>query len=183
MKEDGYVIRNESATHFLTFQVEKWVDVFTREHYKQIIVKALDYCRKEFGLKVFGYVIMSNHIHAIFQNPKGTLSKNITTFKKFTGREIIQAIQTIPESRADWMLKRFEFSLPYSNTRADHKFWRADNHAKEIYSQQFLLEKLNYIHNNPVRAGWVYEPEHYLYSSARNYNKLISVVEIDVLDI
>ena len=66
MKEDSFVIRNESAAHFLTFQVMDWVDVFTRQHYKDIIIKTLDYCRKEFGLKVFGYVIMSNHMHAIF---------------------------------------------------------------------------------------------------------------------
>ena len=183
MKEDGFVIRNESAAHFLTFQVMDWVDVFTRQHYKDIIIKTLDYCRKEFGLKVFGYVIMSNHMHAIFQSPNGNLSKTITSFKKFTGREIIKAIQTIPESRADWMLKRFEFRLPYSNNKAEHKFWRTDNHAKEIFTQDFLLEKLNYIHNNPVRSGWVEEQEHYLYSSARNYNKLIAVVEIDVLDV
>lgn len=183
MKDEGYVIRNEFAAHFLTFQVMDWVDIFTREHYKNIIIKTLEYCRTQFGLKVFGYVIMPNHMHAIFQSPDGNLSKIITSFKKYTGREIILAIQTVPESRASWMLKRFEFALPESNTNSAHKFWRTDNHAKEIYSQKFLLEKLNYIHNNPVRAGWVYEQEDFVYSSARNYNKLIAVVDIDVLDI
>lgn len=61
----GFQIYDQSATYFLTFQVVEWVDIFTRPHYKEIITNSFDYCRKEKGLQLNGYVIMTNHLHLI----------------------------------------------------------------------------------------------------------------------
>jgi hypothetical protein len=58
----GYQIYDQNKLHYLTFQIVQWVDVFTRNEYKQIIVNSFDYCRKNKGLELYAYVIMTNHI-------------------------------------------------------------------------------------------------------------------------
>ena len=183
MKQEGYAIHDQYATYFLTFQVVDWIDIFSRKIYRDIAIESFDYCRKEMDLKIFGYVIMTNHIHAIMKSPVGKLSSNIASFKKFTAVNILKKITEIHESRASWMLKRFEIATYKRNLKSNHQFWTTDNQPKECFSRSFLLQKLNYIHQNPVRAGFVDLPEHYLYSSARNYSNWLAVMEIDLLDI
>jgi putative transposase len=73
------------------------------------------------------------------------------------------------ESRKEWMLYRFQYAGKFKTNVKEFKFWRDGNHAKECYRPHFTMEKLNYIHQNPVRAMIVDEAENYLFSSARNY--------------
>ncbi len=80
----GYIIRNQDRPHFITCTVINWIDVFTRKTYCDIVIDSLAYCIKEKGLILYGYVIMSNHIHLIVQSSKGKLSELIRDFKKFT---------------------------------------------------------------------------------------------------
>jgi hypothetical protein len=63
----------------------------------------------------------------------------------------------------------FKFFAIKNRRKRDHQFWQSDNHPIEIYSKAVLRQKLDYIHNNPVRAGWVNMPQHFIYSSASNY--------------
>lgn len=110
MKEEGYVIRHQFAPHFVTFQVVDWVDIFCRKIYRDTIIESLKDSREKLGLLVHGYVIMTNHVHSVLRSKNGKLSTTIGSIKKFTSRIIHQAITSFPESRADWMLKRFEFA-------------------------------------------------------------------------
>jgi putative transposase len=64
------------------------------------------------------------------------------------------------------MEHRFQWNAGLRNNRSLHQVWTDDNHAEEIWSRKFFDQKLNYIHMNPVTAGWVHEPEHWRYSSA-----------------
>ena len=59
----GYQIKEQDQLHFVTLQVVDWIDVFTRENYRKIIVENLNFCQKNKGLEIYGWVIMSNHIH------------------------------------------------------------------------------------------------------------------------
>jgi REP element-mobilizing transposase RayT len=88
----GYHIKNQYAIHFVTFTIVGWVDVFTRKETKNIIIDAFKYCIENKGLKIYGYVIMSNHIHAMIQASEdvSTLSDLIRDFKKHTPKEIIK---------------------------------------------------------------------------------------------
>ncbi|MEZ5014633.1 MAG: transposase [Chitinophagales bacterium] len=183
MKEEGYVIRNPLLPHFITFTVVEWIDIFSRKIYRDIVMESMEFCRVQMGLKVHAFVIMSNHMHVIWSNPDGVLHDIVTSFKKFTGRKIIQTIPAIPESRSAWMLKKFEISAAIHKRNSDHQFWAYDNHYKEIYSYPFLIQKLQYIHQNPVKAGIVDEPEHFVYSSARNYAGQFSLFKVDLLDV
>ena len=100
----GYQIKDQQALHYLTIQVVDWIDVFTRKAYRDIVIDSLQFCQKHKGLQIFGYVIMSNHIHLIANSPQGELSNTVRDFKKFTAKNIIESITNDNESRKDWML-------------------------------------------------------------------------------
>ena len=102
---------------------------------------------------LYGYVIMSNHIHLIVQSKKGKLSDLIRDFKKFTASKILEKIQTEPESRREWMLERFKKATETHSRNKNYQFWQYGNHAEEVYSHKFMWSKLDYIHLNPVCSG------------------------------
>ena len=178
----GYQIYNQQATYFLTFQVVEWVDVFTRPAYKTILTDCFSFCRKNKGLQLFGYVIMTNHVHLIARAKEGyRLSDIVRDFKKFTANQILPMLQGAQESRRDWMLKRFEFAAAAHQRNSHYQFWTHENHAIELFNADFAKQKLAYIHNNPVRAAIVEMPEDYLYSSARNYAGKEGIIDVDWL--
>ena len=91
----GYIIKDQNASHFLTFTVCGWIDLFTRKLYKDILVDSFKYCQKEKGLILNAYVIMSNHLHLIAMAAEGfSLSDIIRDFKKFTHHKMIQIIES-----------------------------------------------------------------------------------------
>jgi REP element-mobilizing transposase RayT len=176
--KEGYIIRDQSKAHFITATVVDWVDVFSRKAYRDCIIESLDFCIKNKGMILYGFVIMSNHIHLIIQSDKNKLSDLIRDFKKFTAKTILHKIETEPESRADWMLKRFEFACKSHSRNEKYQFWQYGNHPEEIFSEKFFWSKLDYIHLNPVRAGIVVKASHYLYSSASNYVNDYGIITI-----
>ena len=181
MKE-GYVIRDQTLPHFITATVVDWIDVFTRQTYRDIVIESLDYCIKNKGMILYGYVIMSNHIHLIIQSEEGKLSDLIRDFKKFTAKSILEKIQNSPESRKEWMLERFKLAAQTHNRNKDYQFWQYGNHAEEIYSNEFMWSKLDYIHLNPVRSGLVLKASDYIYSSAGNYVNNSGLLTIEKAD-
>ncbi|MNP97130.1 Transposase IS200 like protein [compost metagenome] len=181
MKE-GYVIRDQKLPHFITPTVVDWIDVFTRQCYRDIVIECLDYCIKNKGMILYGYVIMSNHIHLIIQSESGKLSDLIRDFKKFIAKNILEKIQNGPESRREWMLQRFELATESHQRNKKFQFWQYGNHAEEIYSIEFMWSKLHYVHLNPVRAGLVAKASDYIYSSASNYMSDSGLLEIEKVD-
>ena len=180
---DGYKIRDQTLPHFITATVVDWVDVFTRKNYRDIVIECLDFCIREKGMVLFGYVIMSNHIHMVVQSNNGELSNLIRDFKKFTATKILEKIQSEPESRREWILERFKLAAESHTRNKNYQFWKYGNHPEEIYSNTFMWSKLDYIHLNPVRAGIVEKASHYIYSSASNYvsdNGLLKIEKADI---
>lgn len=176
---DGYKIKDQGALHFITFSIEGWIDLFSRQLYRDLFLENMQYCRLNKALKVGAYVIMSNHIHLLLQSAAGKLSDTIRDLKSYSSKKFIAAIQAEPESRRDWLMYMFDFYAKRTNKNEIFKIGTNDNHPEAIYSQSFLLSKLNYIHENPVRAGLVMKAEDYVYSSASNYvhDKGISVID------
>jgi REP element-mobilizing transposase RayT len=152
-----------------------WIDVFTRKNFKFALIDALEYCQKEKGLAIYGYCIMSSHIHLIVRSEgQNSLSDILRDFKKFTSKEIIKQIINESESRKGWMLEYFK----KAQGKSGFKFWKDGNHLEMITSNKFFDEKLEYIHNNPVKEMIVERPEDYLFSSARNYAGLSNFLEV-----
>ncbi len=181
MKE-GYIIRDQTLPYYITATVVDWIDIFTMQTYRDSIIESLDYCIKNKGMILYGYVIMSNHIHLIIQSEDGKLSDLIRDFKKFTAKNILDKIQAVPESRKEWMLERFKLAAEKHTRNKNYQFWQYGNHAEEIYSNKFMWSKLDYIHLNPVRAGLVEKASHYIYSSASNYINDSGLLKIEKAD-
>ena len=178
---EKYKIWDQKKAYFLTMSVVGWIDVFTRKNHKLAIISSLKYCQKEKGLAIFGYCLMPSHLHLIARAENNfSLSDILRDFKKFTSKAILTQIQTENESRRDWMMEYFRKAPERLNGRTIFQFWQEGNHAEEINSNRFFNEKLQYIHNNPVKELIVEKPEDFLFSSARNFAGLDNYLEITV---
>jgi len=128
MSEGGYKIRNPAAIHFITFAVVEWVDVFTRKDYRDIVLDSIRFCQAEKGLVLHSWCLMSNHLHLIVSAKNENLSDILRDFKKFTSKQIIEAIiNNKQESRRDWMLKIFKEEGTKSSRNTNYQFWRQNN--------------------------------------------------------
>ena len=163
--------RITGEVYFVTDTVVDWVDIFSRPSYKHIIIDSLKYCQEQKGLLIYAWVLMTNHLHMIVgANGNNKVSDIMRDFKKFTSKEIISVLKTdIQESRREWMLNRFEYAGRNDKKITNYRFWQEGNDAQEIFLQDYFNQKLNYIHQNPVRAEIVNNPEDYRYSSAIDY--------------
>ncbi|SIQ92142.1 REP element-mobilizing transposase RayT [Mucilaginibacter lappiensis] len=180
---DQYRVRNPEEVYFVTFTIVDWVDVFTRPSYKQLIIESLIYCQQQKGLEVYSYCLMTNHLHLLVSaKHPATLPDIIRDFKKYTSKEIVKLIQNEPESRRDWILYRFQYHTKYSSRVQDYKVWQDGYHGIACDNASILSQKLDYIHNNPVRAGIVIVSEHYQYSSAANYSGEEGMMNVVLLD-
>jgi putative transposase len=166
-----YKFGDNEIAHFITFSVINWIDALTRNEYKDIVVESLQYCIKEKGLQLHAGVIMSNHVHLIASAKQGFMLTNILRdLKKFTSNKIFKAIEENPkESRKEWMLWMFKRAGKRNSNNKDFQFWQQDNHPIELNTAEMLKQRLDYLHQNPVRAGIVYEPQDYVYSSGIDY--------------
>ncbi|MBI5541859.1 MAG: transposase [Bacteroidia bacterium] len=176
----GYQIKNQNAIYFLTFQVVDWADIFTRKVYRDIVIESLKYCKEQKQLKLYAYVIMSNHVHCILST-ENNLSDIIRDFKKYTSKKILKEIDNPKESRRKWLMMIFKYHAKFNKRNKDLQFWTQENHAVELSNNDMIESRVNYIHQNPVKAGIVQNEYDYLYSSARNFAGLDSVIEIDEL--
>lgn len=109
-----YKIHSEEDCHFLTLTVVSWVDLFTRKSYRDILIESLKYCQDQKGLEIFGFVIMSNHIHLLARSSTGNLSGTIRDFKSFTAKEMIKISKSEKESRRDWLEVVFKFNARFN---------------------------------------------------------------------
>ena len=168
----GYKFHNAEGLYFVSFATVGWIDVFTRPVYKEIVVESIRYCQREKGLNLYAWVIMTNHIHLIAAAAQSKLMSHILRdLKRHTSKQLIKAIAQNPkESRKQWMLAIFGKAGKYNSNNTDFQFWQQDNHPIELLSVDMLQQKLDYLHANPVEAGFVDKEEEYLYSSARDYH-------------
>lgn len=168
--------------YFVTSTVVDWIDIFTRPKYKHIILESLAYCQQKKGLKIYAWVLMSNHLHMIVSSAtEASVSDILRDFKKFTSKRILTELEIDPqESRREWMLDRFHFAGANDKKISKYRFWQEGCHQELIYLYDFYMQKLNYIHNNPVRQEIVARPEEYLYSSAVNYAGEKGMLEVVV---
>ena len=125
---------------------------------------------------------MSSHIHLLCKGTGGfILSEIIRDFKKFTSKKIIRTIIEEPESRREWLLDSFKKACEHLNRNQEYKIWQDGYHAEHIYSNSFIKQKVHYIHNKPVEELVVSSPEHYYFSSARNYAEMENDLDVVLL--
>ena len=122
----------------------------------------------------------SDHIHAILRSSNGRLSDTIKEFKSFTAKKMLEQITNENESRREWMLSEFEFAARKHKRNEKYQIWTHENHPVILYGNTLIQQRINYIHDNPVRSGIVAKQEDYLYSSARAYAGLDCLIDVIV---
>ena len=165
-----YKVGEDAIPHFVTFSVVGWIDVFSREQYKELFLESLKYCQQKKGMVLHAWVIMTNHVHLIISSISNKLEHVVRDLKKFTSKQISKAIkENNAESRKEWMLNIFSYTGKNNNNNKEFQFWKQDYHPIELDTPEKMKQRLDYLHENPVRGGLVWEPWHYKYSSAIDY--------------
>jgi REP element-mobilizing transposase RayT len=161
------VFEEGSRFYFTTSTIVEWTHIFTEKRYFDLIIDSLKYCQQHKGLELVGYVIMLNHLHLITYTEEGVqLSYVMGDFKKFTSKKITKQLR---QDNRKLPLYIFRKAAERSRENQEYKVWEDGFHPQQIFSLEMLRQKLDYLHVNPVRKGFVERPEHWLYSSARNY--------------
>jgi putative transposase len=160
----------DAIPHFVTFTVVGWIDVFSRERYKELFVESLKYCQENKGMILHAWVIMTNHVHLIISSDSNKLENIVRDLKKYTSKQILKSIEeNNAESRKEWMMNIFSYAGKGNRNNKEYQFWKQDYHPIVLNSTEKLKQRLDYLHENPVRSGLVWEPWHYKYSSAIDY--------------
>lgn len=176
---DRYKISDKNAAYFITMTVVDWLDVFSVKKQKQLIVDSLKYGQRNMGLEIYCWCLMPSHLHIICRaTGEMGMSAFLRDFKKFTSKAIVKNVMDEPEDRRELFLSRFKAACSHLKRGQKYKVWQDSNHAMIIFSNKFLYQKLNYVHNNPVEAALVERPEEYMHSSARNYAGLDYLLEV-----
>jgi len=167
----NYKFHNPEGVYFVSFAVVEWLDVFTRNEYKNILLSNLAYCQQNKGMEIFAWCVMTNHVHLVFRSTGERAPEQLLgDFKRHTSKQLVKAIIENPqESRKEWLLEQFKKAGMGSSNVRDYQFWRHDNKPIELWSSKVIDEKINYIHQNPVEEGYVFKAEDYIYSSAIDY--------------
>jgi REP element-mobilizing transposase RayT len=173
MGRSRYQITETDRPDFLTNTIINWIPVFTRPATVQIILDSLAYLQKNEGVKIYGYVILENHLHWIAQSPN--LAKDVARFKAFTARQLVHCLV---EAKQDKILQQFRFYKKNHKQDRQHQVWEEGSHPQLLQNEEMLRQKLGYIHQNPVKRGYVDKIEHWRYSSARNYLGMTGLLDV-----
>ncbi|OQX27002.1 MAG: transposase [Desulfobacteraceae bacterium IS3] len=173
MGRSRYKIVEEKKPHFLTCTVVKWLPLFGKPHIAEIVIDSLKFMQKNERIKIYAYVIMENHIHLIASSEN--LGNETAKFKSFTARKIIDHLT---EKHAKLILRELSYyKLKHKHDRT-YQFWQEGSHPQLIQNEDMMIQKIEYIHNNPVVRGYVDKPADWRYSSARNYLGLNGLLDI-----
>lgn len=172
-----YPIVEPWGCYSLTLDTADRVDIFIRPFFKQIIVESLNYFIEKKGLIVYGWCLMTNHLHLLARASDGfDLFSLVKDFKTFTGKLILEQLNSESDIRRTWIMKKIKEAALFHKVQV----WETTDHAIQINDEEneSITECLKQIHNNPVRNKIVAAPQDYLHSSARNYAGLKGLVNI-----
>ena len=172
-----YKITATDGIYFVTSTIVEWIPIFTSRQYFEIVIESLKFCRENKGLSLYAFVIIDNHFHLVVSGEK--LSGIMRSLKGFIAHKIIEQLQ---QDEKQWLLNQLAFYKKRYKTESAFQVWQEGFHPEINLNEEMLVQKIEYIHYNPVTRGYVDLPEHWRYSSARNFfSEDHSVIEIDPL--
>ncbi|WP_419700378.1 transposase [Mucilaginibacter sp. NFX135] len=155
-----------NGVYFYTATILDWIPLLRTEKFKHIVLKSLIYLIKKGKIKVYGFVIMPNHIHLIWECLE-TNGKEMphASFMKFTGHQFLEALR----EDSDELLRRFKTD---HNSR-NYQFWQRNSLPIKIADRKMLEQKLDYLHLNPLQKHWdlADDPNNYYFSSCSFYEQ------------
>jgi REP element-mobilizing transposase RayT len=174
MSRSGYkILPNDTNPYFLTSTTVNWLPLFSDHNVANYVFEVLMYLRAEGDLTIHAYVLMENHLHLVAASDQ--LVKTITRFKSYSARRCIDYYKA---QGNQFILEQLAYHKEKQRTDRRYQFWQAGVHPKRIHDEAMMVQKIEYIHHNPVRRGYVDEPEHWRYSSAKNYAKMGGLLEV-----
>lgn len=177
-----YKYHDPEGMYFISPTLVDWVDLYTKVSFQDIIMDSLQFAMNERGLLLHAWVIMPSHLHMIISSkPEFNISDTMRDFKKFTATQTASVLKDRGDSRAEWLLQRFRHAVRRTSGTQKHKIWQEGDHPIQIDRVDSLERILDYVHNNPVKAGLVFEPEHYRLSSAIDYAGGKGLLPVDLL--
>ncbi|MDA0659079.1 MAG: transposase [Planctomycetota bacterium] len=164
MTRSRYRFGDEHYPHFMTSTVVAWLPVFSYPEFANVILESWRFLQTQRDIEILAWVILENHIHWIGVGPK--LSRRVSEFKSFTATSILKLIE---QNGKMTLLQQFQYFKLKHKVDQQHQFWQEGSHPKMIETEEMMWQKIEYIHNNPLRRGYVDDPVHWRYSSARSY--------------
>ena len=171
--------QNPNSFYFVTFTCFKWLQLFKEANACDVVYKWFDHLHQN-KVYVTGYVIMPNHVHTLLYFPEMPKSLNtiIGNAKRFMAYEIIKRLE---KDKANNLLDLLHGGVKKREQKKGqiHKVFEESFDAKECYNEEFIFQKLDYIHRNPISKKWnlVNDFTDYEYSSASFYEKGIKRYE------
>lgn len=176
----NYKFHNKTGLYFVSFATVYWLDIFTRQIYFDVLAESITYCRKNKGMEVYAYCFMPSHTHLVFRSANEDPSGLLRDFKKDTSKKVVETIENnSQESRKEWILWMLERAAKKKGNVSGKQLWQHHNKPIELWSNEVIKQKIDYIHNNPVVSGYITESTHWKYSSARNFEKDNTILKID----
>lgn len=180
---EKYKFRNPDGIYSITTTVIHWIDLFTRKEYAYEVIDSLNHSIKNKGLIVHAWCIMPSHLHAIIRRKaEYDLSSIMRDFKRHTSKKITRLIKSSTESRKKWLLRAFEQEAKKLKRVKDYKVWQDGNHPVELDANQMIEQRLEYLHQNPVEAGYVAKPEDWLWNSAGDYAGIKGLIDVSLIN-
>lgn len=173
MTRSRYRIFETEYPHFMTCTVAGWLPVFTRPETVDIVLDSWRFLQRERDFRLFGYVILENHVHLIASAPQ--LSVVMQRFKSYTARQVLDLLE---RAGATLLLRQLRARKLRHKTRSEYQFWQEGNQPKQVQNDRMMWQKLEYMHDNPVKRGYVDDPIHWRYSSARNYARQGGLIDV-----
>ncbi len=173
MTRTRYRIFEDDYPYFMTCTIVGWQAVFTRPEAVQIVFDSWNFLAQERDFRLYCYVVLENHLHLIASAPH--LASAMKSFKMYTARQIIDLLES---HGAKILLKQLRALKLRHKTNSEYQVWEEGSKPKQIGTDEMMLQKLEYIHNNPVKRGYVDEAVHWRYSSARNYAGMAGLVKV-----
>jgi putative transposase len=174
MGRSRYKIFESDYPYFLTATIIEWMPLFGIKEIAQIVIDSLNFLVRNKTVEIYAYVLMENHLHLIAVS--SDLAGEMKKFKSFTARKIIDYLE---EKNYSDILQKLEFFKLRHRTDREYQFWQEGIHPEQITDFDMLRQKIDYIHNNPINRGFVDIAEHWNYSSARDYNGVKGLVEVE----
>ncbi|MBS1488196.1 MAG: transposase [Bacteroidetes bacterium] len=174
-----YKFADNDRLYFISFAVVYWIDLFVRREYKDIVLESWRYCQREKELDIYAWCIMPSHVHMIIGSKGRPLDKIVGEMKSYTSRMLRKAIaEHAGESRREWMVWLMEKAGMGNSNNNEWQLWQQHNKPIELLNEEMFYQKMEYIHRNPVEAGFVENEEDYLHSSARDFFDKKGLVEL-----
>jgi len=164
MSRSPYKIYETEYPYFMTSSFVEGLPLFGDRDVAQIMLDSLIFLQHQREVTLYVYVLMENHFHIIAQG--NDLAEKMRHLKSYTARKIINTFEQ--KKRTRW-LRQLKYAKLKYKAESDHQIWQESFHPKQIIGDSMMIQKVEYIHNNPVKRGYVDYPEDWRYSSARNY--------------